>query len=51
MSSTVASLGRLIVLEAPPERNGWTAPSILRCPIGGDCALAAQRSERAVEDG
>ncbi len=35
MSSTVASFGRLIVLDAPPERNGWTAPSILRWPIGG----------------
>jgi hypothetical protein len=35
MSSTVASLGRLIVFDAPPDRNGWTAPSILRWPIGG----------------
>jgi len=33
MSSTVAVLGRLTVLEIAPEMNGWTAPIILMWPM------------------
>ena len=33
MSSTVASVGMLTVLEMAPERNGWTAPIMRMWPI------------------
>ena len=33
MSSTVASGGRLTVLEIAPERNGWTAAIIRTWPM------------------
>ena len=33
MSSTVASLGMLTVLEMAPERNGWTAAIIRMWPM------------------
>ena len=33
MSSTVASLGTLTVLEIAPEMNGWAAPIILMWPM------------------
>ena len=33
MSSIVASLGMLIVLEMAPEMNGWAAAIILMWPV------------------
>ena len=49
MSSTVASLGMLMVFEMAPEMNGCTAPIMRRCPRV-DRARASRRLEGAVED-
>ena len=32
-SSTVASMGMLMVLEMAPEMNGWVAPIMRMCPM------------------
>ena len=50
MSSTVASLGRLIVLEIAPERNGWAAPSSGRGPWVDEARALLAALVGAVED-
>jgi hypothetical protein len=52
MSSTVASLGRLMVLLIAPEMKGWAAAIMRMCPSERDEPLAHLAAlVGAVEDG